>query len=156
MFGEGPVRGHWENSDTPNQRSSHLVSTLFSLCPVWVIKQLTGKETSPSPNSYSIYLYLFFNILSFCLWGWEGVRRAGFFPHINSLRTTQSGLKVGSAPSIFQMLYASIILGWPNSSFGFFRNILRKTQMNCLANPILFIGALSSAVRSLLLYPFYR
>ena len=59
--------------------------------------------------------------------GW-GRRELRSFPTKTLFEDNRAGLTVGSAPSIFQILYASV----------------------------LFIDALSSPVKLALLYPFYR
>lgn len=74
-------------SDTPNQQSSHSVATLLSLCPVWVIKQLTREETFSSPNFIAVFTCICFLIFFHSAFGGRGLGEKGsvLFPHENSL-----------------------------------------------------------------------
>ena len=74
-------------SDTPNQQSSHSVTTLLFLCPVWVIKQLTREETFSSPNFIAASTCICFLIFFHAAFGGRGLgeKGAALFPHKNSL-----------------------------------------------------------------------
>ena len=102
-------------SDTPNQQSSHSVSTLLSLCPVWVIKQPTREETFPSPNFIAAFTCICFLILSFCFWlaGVEVEGSCALSPRKLSLRTTELGLQLAQHLlyyRCFMHLYYSLML----------------------------------------------
>lgn len=64
VFGEGQVRGHWENSEW-YPKPTTLPFVLHSIDPGWVIKRLTNMERNVSLPEFHIYLYPFSNILSF-------------------------------------------------------------------------------------------